>query len=289
MKYTLTIWLTGLFILAGCAGENKQSPDGFIVVDINARYPKKELVLQDFMDVKYIALETLDDFVCQNLVVALGKNRIIIRNYPEDGDIFIFDRSGKALKKINNRGQGAEEYNVYRQIVLDEDKGELFVNDRPSNRVMVYDLDGNYKRVLKQEDKINYSYMYNFDHDKLICNNDWDESKKPFAIISKEDGHFIEEIEIPFKEKIQLYVELKIDNKNYTIESNAFRPILPNLDKWILVDQSSDTIYSYQYGQPVTPIIVRTPPVRTMDPEIFLFPGMFTDRYYFMDASKKRI
>lgn len=35
------------------------------------------------------------------------------------------------------------------------------------------------------------------------------------------------------------------------------------------------------------PFIVRTPSVQTMSPEIFLFPNVLTDRYYFMQAVKK--
>lgn len=46
-----------LFIVAGC-GENKQSTDDFITVDVTASYPHKELILQDFMEVEYIPLET---------------------------------------------------------------------------------------------------------------------------------------------------------------------------------------------------------------------------------------
>ncbi|MDR2145048.1 MAG: hypothetical protein LBE91_01130 [Tannerella sp.] len=51
-----------LIIMAGCGGDGRQSPDGFITVDVTVKYPKKELILQDFMDVEYIALETNDDY-----------------------------------------------------------------------------------------------------------------------------------------------------------------------------------------------------------------------------------
>lgn len=49
-----------LFILMGC-GVDKS--DSLVTVDVTANYPKKELVLQDFMDVEYIPLETTDEFV----------------------------------------------------------------------------------------------------------------------------------------------------------------------------------------------------------------------------------
>jgi hypothetical protein len=140
-----------LFLIAGCTG-NQQSTDDVVTVDVTASYPKKELILQDFMDVEYVPLETTDEFTCQDLVLDVTKNMILLRNYPGDGNIFIFDRNGKALKKINRKGQGAEEYTVYRRISLDENKAEIFVNDRHAERILVHDPDGNFKRSLKQRE-----------------------------------------------------------------------------------------------------------------------------------------
>ena len=59
--------------MAGC-GRNKQGneSDGFITVDATANYPEKELILQDFTDVEYIALETTDEFLTQGAVRAIG-------------------------------------------------------------------------------------------------------------------------------------------------------------------------------------------------------------------------
>lgn len=37
----------------------------------------------------------------------------------------------------------------------------------------------------------------------------------------------------------------------------------------------------------MTPIIARTPSVQSTTPEVFLFPSILTDRYYFMEALKR--
>ena len=54
-------------MMAGCGGGRKSGNenDGFIKVDVTRSYPKKELILQNIMDVEYIALETRDGFYCQ--------------------------------------------------------------------------------------------------------------------------------------------------------------------------------------------------------------------------------
>ena len=72
MKWIITIPAILLFALAGC-GKDKQSTNELITVDVTVSYPKKELILQDFMDVEYIPLETKDDFICQGLVLAIRK------------------------------------------------------------------------------------------------------------------------------------------------------------------------------------------------------------------------
>ena len=128
MKQTKTILAVILLVvLAGC-GENKQSNNDLIIVDVSKSYPKKELILQDFMDVEYVALETTDEFLTQGLVQDVGKEYILATNRNNDGDIFIFDRkTGKGVRKINRRGQGAEEYARINEIILDENNGEIFV------------------------------------------------------------------------------------------------------------------------------------------------------------------
>ena len=92
MKWIITIPAILLFALAGC-GKDKQSTNELITVDVTVSYPKKELILQDFMDVEYIPLETKDDFICQGLVLAIGKDIILARNRIRDGDIFIYQIS----------------------------------------------------------------------------------------------------------------------------------------------------------------------------------------------------
>ena len=142
MKQTSIIGIIILLVLVGC-GDDKQSTDDFIMVDVTASYPKKELILQNFMDVEYIPLETTNEFICQGLVMDIGKKYVIVINRNFDGDIFIFNRSGKGVKKINRKGQGNGEYTYITGITLDENRNEMFVNEHLAKRIIVYDMDGN--------------------------------------------------------------------------------------------------------------------------------------------------
>ena len=151
MKGTTIFFLSILLITTGCKRLD-QTADDLITVDVtNDSFPKKELALQDFMDVEYIPLETNDDFVNQGFVQAIGKEFILVKNYRDDGDIFVYDRTGKAIRKINRKGQGGEEYISCRSVTLDEENNEMFINDFLARKIKVYDLEGNFKRSIKQK------------------------------------------------------------------------------------------------------------------------------------------
>lgn len=68
----------------------------------------------------------------------ISENMIIVRNLnrSSDGDIFIFDRKGNGLRKINRQGSGAEEYRFLLRVTLDEENKELFVVDHWSKKYM---------------------------------------------------------------------------------------------------------------------------------------------------------
>ena len=72
MKWIITISAILLFALAGC-GKDKQSTDELVTINVSKDYPEKELILQDIMDVEYIALETTDEFITHGNVMDIGK------------------------------------------------------------------------------------------------------------------------------------------------------------------------------------------------------------------------
>ena len=275
-------------IMAACGEGNKQPAEKIITVDVKASYPEKEVVLQDFADVEYIALETNDEFITQGDVKAIGKKYILVKNWSNDGNIFVFDRkTGKGIKKINRKGQGAEEYTFINAIVLDEDNDEIFVNCAPMKKIFVYDLAGNFKRSFDHLKDAEYLEVFNYDNDHLICYDisgyykDGEPRSNPYhAIISKQDGSLTRNIPIPF-EKIKAPTVQEGEGMAVTSVS----PIVPYHDNWLLVETSSDTVYNYiSKENKLSPFLVKTP---SKDPVVFLTMGTLTDRFYFMTTIKK--
>lgn len=287
---TLIFFETILLLVMTSCGSDNTSTDGFITVDVtkSSYSPKKELILQDFMDVEYIPLGTNDEFVNQGYVNAIGEKYIIVTNYREDGDIFVYDRNGKAIRKINRKGQGGEEYISCLKIILDEENEELFINDFLARKIKVYDLEGNFKRSFKQKqegDTQFYGEIFNYDKDNLIC---YDECNAdiPFLLVSKKDGSITREIITPFKEK-KLFIQLlRYEGGTRAAGPGPYSRITPFKGNWILLEPSSDTIYTLMPDCSLRPFIAKTPPVHTLDPEFYLILKLVSDRYYFMESIK---
>ena len=288
MKGTIIFFLFILLITTGCKRRN-QTADDLITVDVTKNsFPKKELILQDFMDVEYIPLETNEEFINQGCVDAIGEKYIIVTNYRDDGDIFVYDRSGKAIRKINRKGQGGEEYISCRSVILDEENNEMFINDFWARKIKIYDLEGNFKRSIKQKqdgDTRFYLDIFNYDKENLICYDELNE-EIPFLLVSKQDGSITKEIKTPFKEKKLLIQLLRHEGGTRSARPGNYSRITPFKGSWILLEPSSDTIYTLMPDYSLRPFIVRTPPVHTMNPESFLILKLVSDRYYFMESVK---
>lgn len=291
MKNLIFILINFQAILLSCV-EVKQPADNVITVDVTKNnFPKKELIIQDFMDVEYIPLQTTDDFINQGFVQEIGKEIIVVINRTGDGNIYVYDRTGKALRKINRKGQGGEEYTYITKIILDEDNNEILVHDHHIKKIYVYDLYGNFKRSFSYKENTKgwlYTDMRNYNKTNLICFDEYNDKGRAFVLVSKLDGSITKKIDIPFKVSKSL-VKLQFDEANNRVSGMApdpYNTILSFNGGKILLDVFSDTIYTFMPNKTLRPFIVRTPSVKSMDPEVVLILRLLSDRYYFMETVK---
>ena len=287
-------WMSALLValfLFGCGNGKQKESDGLIRVDVSKSYPKKELILQDLFDIEYVPLETTDEFITTGNVRAVGEKIIVTKNNGRlDGDIFLFDRTtGKGILHFDHLGQGGEDYTNILEILLDEKQGEIFVNNHYSRKVVVYDLEGNFKRSWKHNSDTFYDQIGCFDEDYLICHdsgweksaNESPEKRDYFMFISKQDGKTT---------SIPLLYDRKISQLVWSSEGKAMnyprnKELFPYLGDWLLMETSSDTIFRIGKGLDLKPFIVRTPSVQE-GREFLLYPGIYSNRYQFMQKVK---
>ena len=277
------------FFLLGIIGCTGNQQDKLLVVDVTKSYPKEELTLQDFMDVEYLALETNDEFLVQGNVAAVGEKFLIVTNMRQ-GDILLFDRvTGKYVRKINRKGNGPGEYVLPFNISLNEKENIMYVNDGPSSNIQVYDLEGEYKRTIPYRKGALVTSLFDFDANHFLSQDIYAEGNKTFAstffLMSKQNGERMD-ISVPFEKRISPVITKRVGDKMYG-SSPRIGFISSYQGNWSLAEPSADTIYTYRSNQELCPFIVRTPSVQVMNPEQFLFPGLLSNRYFFMQVVTK--
>lgn len=272
--------------MVGCKQLN--TTDTLVSIDVNVNYPEKDLVLQDFMDVEYILLESTDEFVTNGDIMAIGEKLVLAKNYTNDGNIYVFDRkTGKGLRIINRLGQGNEEYAFINGIVLDEENEEMFVNCTPLKKILVYDLFGNFKRSFKHTEGSEYLEVFNYNKNNLIRYDmsvyykDGEKKDSEFyhAVISKQDGHVVQGISIPFS-----VVKTPFIRKGDAVVATSIRSITPCKNNWLLIETSSDTVYCYSNNNKMEPFLVKK---SSVEPDVFLTIGVVCDQYCFIQTVKK--
>ena len=136
-----------LLLLFGCGFSNKETNRNLIEVDLNERIDVS--IFDIFERIEIIKLETTDNslFRYVNKVVCFN-NVFYIHDYVEK-TILSFDSAGKFLNKIDNRGQGPEEYIHISDFDLDKQENKLLVLDPVSNSLLEYDLTGQFLYKIK--------------------------------------------------------------------------------------------------------------------------------------------
>lgn len=142
---------------------------------------------------------------------------------------------------------------------------------------------GNFKHSFNTVGGADYMDIFNYDKNNLICYDmtvyyrDGEEKDKEFyhSIISKKDGSVTRGISIPFKT-----VKAPFVRQGDVITATTVRALIPCQNNWLLVETSSDTVYSYRPdNNQLNPFIVKQ---SSGEPEVLITMGPVTDRYYFL-------
>ncbi len=140
------------------------------VVDFNKQYPERDLKLSDLVkSSEYIRLETPEDALIKIPTTLTINDKLIIVADNLQKQIFTFDREGKYLYKVDRSGGGPEEYSYITASCVDPERKEAYIWDKSSaQRIMVYSLDGTFKRAMSIKDKCRPSEMINYDNENLL-------------------------------------------------------------------------------------------------------------------------
>jgi hypothetical protein len=144
-------------------------------------------------DVEYVKLETRKACLYSWANYSVGRKYILAVQQYNPAQIFLFNRSGKFIRKIGGEGNGPLEFSSLSNVVADPEETYILVNDSRKSMFLKYDLDGN---LLK---RFNYAKILNGDIGGILIRNSneiWIRlqypilEKKNFYLIRKLDGDF---------------------------------------------------------------------------------------------------
>ncbi len=305
-KVVFLIWVAAglLLCLGGCShsgqltdkgGSGKDSllqvkaktGNNLIEVGVTKKYPLKEIRLQDIADVEYVPLETNREFIADGQICFAGDKNIIISNNAGEGSILIFDRQGKAVKKINRKGQGPEEYFSLGSVTFDSEKRELYVNNMFAKKISVYDMEGNYKRSFYHLPGEQYSSFSVFNDKELIVPCRGQKANESCLILSKSNGQRTGTVNILYKEKQSLAFTMEREDGAFGTMLTIVFPLIHKGADMIVNEISSDTIFRFTKDYNLIPLLTRTPSVLETTPFIALMVTLETTHYLFMQTIRK--
>lgn len=268
--------------------QKAKKEQGLVTLDVTKDYPEKKIVLQDLADVKYIPLETKKNALLPNSAGCLGyvSDSLIVAR-TSDNEIVLFNGDGSVRSSFRHVGQGSKEYQYIIGMAVDPKAQEIFIVDYLLKyRMQVYSFTGQYKRTLPIPYKMILNSLQDFSADYLLaCDMDVNQGisnrAKPYMLLSKKTGEIVKELNIHFTKRMSNRMS-KPFGENQTISAAlGYDPIVRCEDSYVIGDLSADTIYTYTPQGVLSPMLVRTPPVLSMETPKVLLPDYRAGSYFF--------
>lgn len=297
MKTFLLLCL--LTIMASCQSASKKEVDvpSLPEVDVYADYPMKQMDIGELAEVVYLPLtkkllfegrsyySTFTGYVSERYIVS----------HTFDGDVEVFDSSGKKLYEFNHQGRVEEgKYIGIQDLWLDEADGEVWIWDY-DNTFKIYALEGTYKRMVKVSESMNVQEFKAWSADSLLCYDDYrveeglNKNPHPFYLLSKKDGGIRKLTSIRVSNRIN-------NNERFILNLGGQRQIMRFAlttssiqvggGRAVLADYAQDTVFCMERGK-VNPLFVRKPSVFASLPFVLTSVDFTTSHYLFFSFGEK--
>jgi hypothetical protein len=302
----LTFHFALLLALAGC-GQPAESP--LVTIDVTRNYPEKEIKLSEVADVTYVQLKAdNDDYLFMGQPLAITENNIVVYD-RSSGSILFFAKDGTPKSRFNHKGNGPGEYTNVDYAVYDEARDELYLTFFLRKKIEVYSATGAHKRTLPVPQGSYVTKIFRFDETSLFLydyrrvyisairhlnkvrgENTMGEEQageatypKPFVRISSTDGSPLSYADMPENNEMELVASSIIDGQVIAAIPAHTNRIIRYKDDYLLCNPETDTIFLCNKDLELTPLLVQTPSVRTLKPEVFLNNMFEAGAYQFIE------
>jgi len=232
-KLFLIIFIGSLLI--GCS-DKKSSVDSGTIIDLERETP---VCISDlFESVEVVQLETDEQCLVQTMNILISHNNRYYILDERQQKLFCFDSVGKFLFKIDQKGQGPEEYVHISDINIDPYEQTLLLLESWGN-LLTFDLDGKFiSKTRLPEEIIAYNEVHSLNRDTLIFIS---LNKYSLVFYSKSTNSIID----------KQYDDMKgcVFNpigKTYRYNDQLFYSPTPTND---IRNLSENTMFSWNFGQ----------------------------------------
>ena len=150
----LCSFLTVLFLLAGCKGNQKVCDTCLheiyapLLEDDPTEYPILSSLCTR-VDTVYLENAGVESMVPSVDEVVSFSDTIIVRSA---NTLYFFDSKGKFLYRFDRQGKGTGNYRTIDRFDILPARGELYIMDGHTNSIFVYGMDGSYRRSVLIDD-----------------------------------------------------------------------------------------------------------------------------------------
>lgn len=198
------------------------------VIDVDcALKVNMDSVVRRLDSISYVPLES-SDLIGEMDKVLVYDGKIFILDAFVAEKVFIFDRQGRLLKTIDDKGQGPNEFIGLSGMAIDFERKELCLNDRLSMKRLYYNLNGEFLRKEEGVPCFYLNVLNDFVINQLSFRQSFSEDVNYHLVSAKLDSVYSKGF--PY-EPIQ---------KNYTVSRNA---VYNSMNDLLFVPVLSDTVY----------------------------------------------
>lgn len=136
-------------ILAGCSNSGKTDKQEVIVIDVPLQMTDHEVMMSSFVDsILYIPLETNNECLIGSVdKIIVTDNDYYIIDKDVTCSILCFEKSGKFVRKISERGVAPGQYVKITDVNVREDK--IYIWDCSLRKLFIFSTDGYFEREIK--------------------------------------------------------------------------------------------------------------------------------------------
>lgn len=226
--------------------KEKSKTNSFFTIPFAEIVKNKRIVkLSEFAkDVKLIQLENTPESLLGRIEeIHLTKDYFFINSGRSP--ILQFSRDGKYIRHIGTIGRGPEEYELCRTLSIDEKNEKIYIQTNATNKMMVYNFDGEYVKTIKYPAIERLNNVWSRDS-LLLSFAEPMEGNEPFVFIEhNEQGDTLQTVSnhIFWDNKNQYYNIYLIFLKSFYRFENKL-----HMKGWY-----NDTVYSYDENNKIFP------------------------------------